>query len=112
MRTVVMPRLPATARTPTGWAGSLVPGPADPDRLDAGGAGGPRRSDGRTPRRLAADEPDRSPGDQTQLGELLEAAGDPGEHRARGDRPDDDVGRAPAERLGDLEGQRLRALGV
>ncbi len=47
-----------------------------------------------------------------ELGELLEAARDAGEHRARGDRPDDDVRRAPAERLGDLVGEGLGALGV
>src|SRR3546814_5349120 len=37
---------------------------------------------------------------------------DPGEHCPRCDRGDDHVGRAPAERLGDLEGERLGALGV
>jgi hypothetical protein len=37
---------------------------------------------------------------------------DLGEHRARGDRRHDDVGELPPELLGDLEAQRLRALGV
>ena len=50
--------------------------------------------------------------DEAELDELLEPAGDAGEHRPRGDRRDDDVGRPPAERLGDLVGERLGALRV
>ena len=37
---------------------------------------------------------------------------DLGEHRAAGDRHDDAIGQPPAELLGDLEGQRLRAFRV
>ncbi len=70
-------------------------------RRDRGAAGG-----------LAADEADRPALDEPELGELLEAAGDPREHRAAGDRGDDDVGRAPAERLGDLVGEGLGPLRV
>ena len=55
-------------------------------------------------RRLAVDEPERAP--------LVEALGDLREQRAGGDRRDAAVGQLPAELLGDLVGQRLRALGV
>jgi hypothetical protein len=61
---------------------------------------------------LATDEPDRPALDEPELGQLLEPAGDPGEHRPGRDRPDDHVRRAPAQRLGDLEGERLGALGI
>ena len=55
-------------------------------------------------RRAALDQPDRD--------ELAEALGDLRELAARGDRHDDLVGQAPAELLGDLEGEGLGALGV
>ena len=83
-----------------------------PDRFDDVGPGGPRGRDRGAAGGLATDEPDRPPFDQAQVGQLLEAAGDPGEHRPGGDRRDDDVGRPPAERLGDLVGEGLGALGV
>ena len=44
--------------------------------------------------------------------QLVEALGDLREHRARRDRPDEDVRQAPAELLGDLERDRLAALRV
>src|SRR4029077_2838767 len=49
---------------------------------------------------------------EAELSELLEATGDLREQRARGDRHDAAVGQLPAELLGDLEGERLRALRV
>ena len=89
---------------------TIVSGVAD--GLDHVGPGRPRRRHRSAAGGLSADEPDRPPLDQAQVGELLEAARDPGEHRPGGDRSDDDVRRPPAERLGDLVGERLRALGV
>ena len=62
--------------------------------------------------RLAAHEADRRPLDEPDRGQLVEALGQLREERPRRDRRDDDVGQAPAELLGDLEGQRLAALGV
>ncbi len=53
---------------------------------------------------FALDEPDRR--------QLVEALRDLREQRARGDRRDDDVRQPPAELLGDLEGERLAALGI
>ena len=50
--------------------------------------------------------------DPAELDQLLERAGDAGDHRARRDRGHHDVGEPPAERLGDLVGERLAALGV
>ena len=68
--------------------------------------------DGRAAGGLAADEADVAWRDPAQLDQLLERAGDAGDHRARRDRGHDDVGEPPAERLGDLVGERLAALGV
>ena len=44
--------------------------------------------------------------------ELAEAPAQLREQRSRGDRADDGVGKRPPELLGDLERERLRALGV
>ena len=67
---------------------------------------------GAQPGGLAADEPDRLGLDPAELDQLLEALRELREHRARRDRGDDDVGQPPAELLGDLEAERLAALGV
>ena len=50
--------------------------------------------------------------EQPDLEPLVEAARDLREQRARRDRRHDAVGQLEAELLGDLEGERLRALGV
>jgi hypothetical protein len=50
--------------------------------------------------------------EQPAVDPLLERARDLGEQRAGGDRRHHAVGELPAELLGDLEGQRLGALGV
>ena len=57
-------------------------------------AGRERRGDGRAAGRLAAHEPHRRSLDQPDRDELVEALGQLGEHRARGDRRDDDVRQA------------------
>ena len=62
--------------------------------------------------RLAAVQPRRRPVDEADLAQLAEALVDLRDQRAGGDRGDDGVGQLPAELLGDLERERLRALGV
>src|SRR5207253_9078374 len=81
------------------------------DRLDAR-VGLERRDDRRAPRRLAAVEPRQRALHEPELLELGEALPDLREERPGGDRADHHVGRLPAELLGDLERERLRALGV
>ena len=62
--------------------------------------------------RLGADQPRRRSLDQTQLEELAEAPSDLREQRSRCDRADNGIGEPPPQLLGDLERERLRALGV
>ena len=61
---------------------------------------------------LAPDEPWRRSVREAKIEQLRERLVQLREERARCDRRDDDIGRAPAELLGDLVGDRLRALGV
>ena len=71
------------------------------------------RRDRRAPERLRARHAQlRLLVEQPDLVQLVEALADLGEQRAAGDRHDDVVGRLPAELLGGLERERLRALGV
>ena len=67
---------------------------------------------GEQPSRLPAEERGGVALDEPELEQLAEALVHLREHRARGDRRDDRVRQRPAELLGDLERERLRALGV
>ena len=71
-----------------------------------------RLRDGVAAGRLGAVERGELALDQTDVEPLLEAAADLREQGPRCDRADDPVGEPPAELLGDLVGERLRALRV
>src|SRR6185312_12361404 len=78
------------------------------DRLARGEGGRDRR----TALRLAPEKAWRLRLDEADQAQLVEALRDLRVERARGDGRHDRVGRVPAELLGDLEGDGLRAFGV
>ena len=73
---------------------------------------GERRRDRRAAFRLPADQARRRALDEAELEQLAEALMHLREHRARRDRRDDHIRQLPAELLGDLEPERLRAFRV
>ena len=73
---------------------------------------GERGRDRRAPLRLPAVDARQLGRRRGRRAELLEALPELREQRAGGDRRDDCVGKLPAELLGDLERERLRALRV
>ena len=68
--------------------------------------------DGRAAGGLRAEEADGLVFDQAERDQLIEGLADLADQRAAGHRADDVVGQAPAELLGDLVADGLRALGV
>jgi hypothetical protein len=68
--------------------------------------------DGRAAGGLGSEEADRLVFDQAEVDELLEGLADLANERAAGHGDDDVVGQTPAELLGDLVADRLRAFGV
>src|SRR5680860_1177977 len=80
--------------------------------LDEAGAVLEARGDRRAAGRLCAGDAVGGVGDQLQVGELGEGLVDLDQHGAGGHGGDDVVGQRPSELLGDLEAQRLGALGV
>ena len=91
---------------------------ADGERGDAGhgldardaAVVGERRGDRARPERLGGEHPRHRLGGEARLGHLGEALCQLREQRAAGRRADHRVRQLPAELLGDLEGDRLRAL--
>ena len=81
-------------------------------RLDVVSALLDRVRDGRAAGGLRAEEADRLVFDQAEVDELVEGLADLADERAAGHGDDDVVGQTPAELLGDLVADGLRAFGV